>query len=389
MTKTIAIVGAGPYGLSVAAHLSGLPGIEARVFGDPMSFWRDFMPKGMFLRSGWKASHFSDPESRYTLDAYKADTGEAFSAPVPLENFVAYGQWFQHHVAPGLVTKKVKDIASAAEGFLLTLGDNQQVSADAVVMATGISTFAWRPPEFAALPSEFASHSSDHVDFTRFCGKHVAIVGGGQSALESAALLQESGASVDVLVRNPEIFWLGWKERMNRLGPLYNLLYSWTDVGPAGISQLVSRPHLFRTLPRNVQTPLARRSIRPAGAAWLRPRLRDDQLHSSTTVSRAVPNCKELLLQLNDGSERRVDHLLLATGYRVDCTRYSFLSQALKSQLKCANGYPVLDTDFASSVPGLYFVGAPAAWSFGPLMRFVAGTHFTARVLRRHFEKAL
>jgi hypothetical protein len=83
-------------------------------------------------------------------------------------------------------------------------------------------------------------------------------------------------------------------------------------------------------------------------------------------------------IRLDDGSERTVDHVLLGTGYALDVTRYPFLAPALASQVKHQGGYPILGPGLESSVPRLHFIGAAAAHSFGPVMRFVVGTHYDA-----------
>src|ERR1700749_4118262 len=86
------ILGAGPYGLSAAAYLRAA-GVEARVFGEPMSFWEKQMPVGMCLRSNWGASHIADPAQELTLDAYCRERGNHISKPIPLDRFVDYGRW--------------------------------------------------------------------------------------------------------------------------------------------------------------------------------------------------------------------------------------------------------------------------------------------------------
>ncbi len=159
-TCEIAIVGAGPYGLSAAAHLSAA-GRSVRVFGQCMSFWEQHMPEGMLLRSPWAASHLSDPQGALTLDAFKSSTRSEFSAPVPLDRFVAYGRWFQCQVAPTLDSRKVAGIEADGYGFRLRLEDGEVVIASRVVVASGIVPFAWRPPEFSGLSPDLASHSSE------------------------------------------------------------------------------------------------------------------------------------------------------------------------------------------------------------------------------------
>src|SRR5271170_3546441 len=96
----VAIIGAGPYGLSAAAHLRTIKGLEVRVFGEPMSFWIQNMPLGMFLRSNWTATQIADPHRALTIEAFQAESGDRFALPVPLSGFAAYGQWYQAHAVP-------------------------------------------------------------------------------------------------------------------------------------------------------------------------------------------------------------------------------------------------------------------------------------------------
>jgi hypothetical protein len=209
------------------------------------------------------------------------------------------------------------------------------------------------------------------------------IVGAGQSALESAALLHEADCEITVLVRQHEVVWLepaSWRHRF----PIGNLLYGKPDVGPAGVSQLVARPNLYRRLPRRVQDRLGPRSVRPAGAAWLPERLRGVEIRCGVEVRRCGGAPGLLRLELSDGSTLEAGHVLLATGYRVDLGKYRFLDPALVAQIDCVGSYPSLTRGFETSVRGLHVVGAPAAFSFGPLMRFVAGSQFAARSLALH-----
>jgi hypothetical protein len=226
-----------------------------------------------------------------------------------------------------------------------------------------------------------ASHASESKDLSKFKGRRVVVIGAGQSALESAALLKEAGIEVEVIARQKSINWVGLHPRLHHLGALSRLLYSSRDVGPAGISRLVSMPHLFRTLPRPLQDRMAYRSIRPAGASWLQPRLPGISITLGRTIVSATSTDSQLRLQLDDGTERIVDHALLATGFRVDVSRYRFLSSSLLQQLQTMDGYPVLRRGLESSIAGLHFVGKPAAWSFGPLLGFVSGTEFAANAL--------
>jgi FAD-dependent urate hydroxylase len=378
----VAVVGAGPYGLSVAAHLRAADGLDVRVFGPTMSFWRQQMPTGMLLRSPWEACHLSDPDRELTLDDYHAQCEAPFSSPVPLSSFVEYGRWFQRTAVPDVDERTVRAVERVDSRFRLELADGERLDADRVVVSAGIADFAWRPPEYADLPESHVSHSVDHRDLSPFAGNRVAVVGGGQSALESAALLHEHGSEVEVLVRDPRVRWLirRWK---HQIPVLSRLAYAPPDVGPAFASWLVALPQIYRLMPRKLQDRLAHRSIRAAGAAWLLPRLQDVPITTDSHVAEVARANGHVRLRLGDGGTREVDHVLLATGYRVDVAKYSFLSQRLVEEIVRVDGHPRLDHGFQSSVPGLHFVGAPAAWSMGPLMRFVAGADFAARSVAR------
>jgi FAD-dependent urate hydroxylase len=378
----VAIIGAGPHGLAAAAQLRRA-GVETRVLGDPMSFWRT-MPMGMVLRSNWTASCIAERQGPLSLDSYRATGGITQVLPIPLESFIDYAMWVQQQVAPDLDTRLVDRLEHrSGEHFGLTLEDGEGLSAHRVVVATGIAPFAFRPSLLQGLPTELASHTADHRDLSRFKGQRVAVIGGGQSALESAALLHESGATVEVLVRADHVNWLQGASKSTQVRKFSPLLYAPTDVGPAGISRLVAAPNVFRRVPRRLQPPIAARAIRPAGAAWLKKRLQDVPIHVSSTVRHARPTGEGLTIELDGGRSKTVDHLLFGTGYRIDISKYPFLDPDLVLQVDQARGYPILKPGLESSVSRLHFLGAPAAHSYGPIMRFVAGSWFSSGALAR------
>jgi FAD-dependent urate hydroxylase len=388
MTKCdVTIIGAGPYGLSAAAHLRTIAGLDVRVFGKPMSFWQDNMPGGMFLRSGWDATHIADPARSLTLEAFQAASGTHFTKPVPLNRFVQYGRWFQSQAFPDLDQRDVVRVEANSVGFRVNLADGESFHSRRVVVAAGIYSFARRPSEFDNLDRSLATHTSEQCDFGRFKGRQVLVIGSGQSALESAALLHEAGSEVEVVGRAQRINWLqGWASTTLhwRMGSLVkSLLYAPTDVGPAGISQLMARPDLLRELPRWLQDKLRKRSVRPAGSRWLVKRLENVPIRLGCSVVSASPAGGRVTVRLHDGSEKIIDHVLLGTGYRIDISKYEFLSQELKGSIVRHGGFPVLRPGLETSVDGLHILGAPAAWSFGPLMQFVSGTHYASRALLR------
>jgi thioredoxin reductase len=383
MIPNVAVVGAGPYGLATAAHLQA-GGLETQVFGEPMSFWRRHMPDRMLLRSSPTASSISDPERRLTLARYSEATGRPVNNPLPLADFLDYADWFREQASIDIDRRRITRIESISDGFRLHLDDGQTAEARRVVIAAGIARFARRPAVFEGLEEPHVVHSVDIRSTDPFRGRRVAVVGAGQSALETAALLHESGAEIEVVARAPRVRWIpkpaadGVARRVQRLG------HSPTEVGPRGLSWVAALPDVFRRLPRTVQGQVGPVCIAPMGAYWLRPRLQDVPLTLGREVLEARRRNGRVVLSLTGGESREVDHVVLGTGFHVDVRRYDFVCPELVRSLRLENGSPVLGTGLESTIRGLHFVGAPAAQTFGPVMRFVVGTAYAAPALARH-----
>jgi hypothetical protein len=380
----VAVIGAGPHGLSAATHLRRA-GVQAHVFGSPMGFWKT-MPEGMKLRSNMSATSMVETVGPLSLTTYAQLSGAQIEHPVELSDFIEYGSWVQRTAVPDLDERLVSGLARTSAGFALELDDGARVSARRVVVACGIAPFERIPAGLGleGLPAERVSHTAHHRNLGAFAGQRVAVLGGGQSAFESAALMRERGAAhVEVLVRKTSVVWLrghGVKKRIGRLGPI---VYAPTDVGPLWYSRLVEKPGLFRQLPRDAQDKIAARSIRPACSHFVRVRLGEVAISTGVGLHGAEERDGQLRLSLSDGSEREVDHLMLGTGYKVDVSRYAFLDEGILADLRRFDGYPVLQRGLETSVPGLHMVGAPAAWSFGPINRFVSGSWFAGGAVAR------
>ena len=383
----VAVIGAGPYGLSVGAHLKA-SGIASCVFGEPMEFWAHKMPEGMLLRSPRVASSLSDPDRAFTLEAYEAASKKEPCAPVPLDTFVEYGRWFRHQLGSDLDQRTVLRVDRDQPGFRLTLQDGEEIRSTYVVVAAGIGPFRKKPAVFQNLSPQQAIHCYEGREVRGFAGKRVAVIGAGQSALESAALLHEANAHVEVIARQSELRWIGQHSWLHHMGPISSMLYSSHDVGPLGISRLVAYPKLVSYIPLGIRDKIRTRAVRAAGSRWLPARLANVRLTLGRSVLEAKSAGDEVSLKLDDGSERRVDHVLLGTGYQVDISRYDFLPQELTREITRFDGYPKLASGFRTSVPGLHFIGATAARSFGPLLYFVAGTEFASRELVSHLSRS-
>lgn len=370
----VVVIGAGPYGLSVAAHLraSRVPSV---VFGKPMAFWQR-MPRGMKLRSAWSATSLSAPGGAYSLDSYLTAVGAQRQLPVPLPFFIDYGLWFQQHAVPDVDHTHVQLLTGEDGGFRVRLTDGRSVHASRAVIAVGIDRFA-NVPEFARrLPASLASHTCEHRDFSRFSGASVMVVGGGQSAIESAALLHEAGAQVELIARGG----LRWLKLHDYGGPGRRILFAPSDVGPPGLNWLLHFPLAFRRLPAGMRTAITRRAVRPAGARWLINRVVGHvRVTTNTSVVDAIPDARGVYVDLSDGTTRLVDHMILGTGYRPSVEKLPFIAPSLRDRIRQNGGFPVLNRWLESSVSGLHFVGALADASYGPICRFVSGADVAAR----------
>jgi cation diffusion facilitator CzcD-associated flavoprotein CzcO len=383
------VIGAGPNGLAVAAHLRDA-GIETMSFGEPLESWSGHMPAGMLLRSRRRSSHIADPRQALTIGAYEQACRLRVSDPtITLEEFVDYGRWFQRTAVRDVDPRRVTAVARDGDAFLVQVDGGEEIATARVIVAAGLSPFMDRPEPFARLPAAVCSHSYEHADLGVFAGLRTAVIGSGQSALESAALLHEAGAAVEVLARAPAIRWLGELDggvstsRKAERRPLPAITPPPTDVGGRATGWIAAAPEVFRVLPESLHPTISYRCIRPAGAGWLRPRLVDVPISCGRSVLDARADVDCVKLSLSDGSTREVDRVLLGTGFKIDVRRYPFLTRELMADIRLAGGYPVLGPGLESSVPGLHFAGAPAAYSFGPVMRFVVGSWYAAPAIAR------
>jgi NADPH-dependent 2,4-dienoyl-CoA reductase/sulfur reductase-like enzyme len=337
----------------------------------------------MLLRSRRRASHIADPTQSLTIDEYEESTGVRLSEPIELQQYIEYGRWFCRLAAPDLDRRRVHRIDRVDGVFNLTLEDGEEISVSRVVIAAGLEPFARRPPPLGDLPHDLVTHSSDYEELSRLSGKRVIVIGAGQSALESAAILHESGADVELVARASGIKWLANEESTGVRAGMSRLMMPPTGVGGRATGWIAAAPGLLTRMPARLRPEITRRCTVPAGSGWLRPRLAKVPMHLERVVAEAAPAGSGVRVTLDDGTVRRADHVVLGTGFRVDVARYPFLSPKLVSDLDLVGGYPRLRPGLESSVPGMHFVGAAATLSFGPLMRFVVGTWYAAPAVAR------
>jgi thioredoxin reductase len=394
-TIDVAVVGAGPYGLSIGAYLSAYR-LNARIFGPPMQTWQTAMPRGMMLKSEGFASSLYDPTEALTLAKYCAAQGLPYQdvgLPVPVETFIEYGLEFQRHFLPDLDTRQIISLRRTAVGFSLTLDDGDEFHARRVVVATGISNYDYIPPELSGFPAELVSHSSAESDVARIAGgaagKEILVIGAGASAIDLAALLHQSGASVTIVARRTSIPYCGaprprtWMDELQ--APLSGLGTGWRSLA------CVKAPLVFHHMPEAFRLLVVQKHLGPA-PGWV-PREHIEKhvpVKFGATIGGARVTGRRIELSVRiagETHEMSADHIVAATGFRPDLRRLGFLTPGIREGIRQAQHTPILDTNFQSSIPGLYFTGISAANSFGPLLRFAYGAGFAARRLTQHLRR--
>ena len=389
----VAIIGAGPYGLSLAAHLHSR-GVDARVFGEPMRAWKNNMPAGMLLKSYPWASNLSDAESTFTAKRFYTEQGLPYDdrlIALPLETFFSYGKAFQERFVPFVENKMLVSLKPTAAGFEARFDDDETFSARRVVVAIGMSAFKYIPQFVSHLPPELISHSGDYGPLDSLDGKRVVVVGSGSSAIDVVALLHERGTTVSLVARASKLEFAGT--------PRLRSAFEKTTALDSGIGEgwtmgvCATTPWIVNFMPANIRIRLANtKALGPLGGAFMRDRVigKFPQLLGRTLseISRHGDTV-EMRLTAPDGLTDTVqaDHVIFATGYKTDVGRLSFLDRAVISRMRLTSTAPLLSHHYELSIPGLHFIGPASAYSFGPVCRFVFGTFHPARNLARLFAK--
>lgn len=383
----VAVVGAGPYGLSVAAHLAGR---RVRTFGEPMETWRTRMPPYMLLRSDWKETSLAAPGRLGTIDRWARVVGEEREEPIPLQKFLRYADWFRHTFVPEGDPSDVAALERAADTYRLTTAAGDEYEARHVVVAVGAVPFAYAPPPLGEAVGDRVAFATSLQSYEAYQGRRVVVVGGGQGGLESASLAVHAGADVELIVRST-LRWFADREPHRPRGPvrqrLYRLAYPVVGYGPPPLNRLALHPDVFAVLPRGARRQLSARILRAGGSPWLRQEVeRNVDVTEGVGVER-IEQDGIVRLHLSDGTVREADAVILAAGFRFSLDRLTFLSASIRKRIALEDGWPVLDRWFRSTEGGLLFVGFAAEHRFGPIARFIPGTGFTANRVREALER--
>ncbi len=390
----VAIIGAGPYGLSLAAHLAAEQ-VDIRVFGQPMQFWRNHMPEGMVLKSEGFASDLWHPKGALTLKDFCAERGEPYKdlgLPVPVQTFCDYGMAFQKRFVPMLDPRSVTKLDHGRDGFVLRLQDATSVTATRVVLATGIGSFPYMPAELDAVEGAHCSHSIEHHNLDEFVGRDVLVIGGGASGVELAGLISQRGGHVTLATRqdripfcdppSPRSFWDRIKAPQTGLGT------GWRSVA------CVMAPMVFYQMPKKFRHMVVSKHLGPAPGWTSRAEVERNvalMLGTNLVQSSIAGDRVRVAFAERKGTQSVVeaDHVIAATGFKVDVRRLGFLSPEILGEMELADQTPVLSRNFETSVPGLFTVGVMAANNFGPLLRFAYGAGFASSRLTRHLVRGL
>lgn len=393
-TTNVTVIGAGPYGLSIAAYLRG-HGIDCRIVGSPMHTWRNHMPKGMFLKSAGLSATLFDPEGQLSLKQYCEMYGIPYKdegLPISLELFAQYGMAFQQRFAPDIEESKVVSLSRCAAGYELKLENGLTFTSRKVIIAIGIDYFRHLPKPLAGLPRHLYSHSAEHYTMDKFAGREVIVIGSGSSAIDMAVLLHEAHAKVRLIARRSELSF-GTEEGDSRSW-LDRIIAPMSGLGPGWKNLLCAdAPWLFRYLPDSLRLRIVKEFLGPSGGWFIKHRLKPVPVTLGHLLHEAYEENgrPHLRFATRDGDQKvfSADHIIAATGYKPDLQRIHFISQDIMDGLNTINKTPRLNAYFESSMPGLYFAGPATANIFGPVMRFAIGAEFAAKQITRHLLRNL
>jgi FAD-dependent urate hydroxylase len=356
----LAIVGAGPYGISLAAH-ANKAGLSNRVFGLPMDFWQSKMPPNMFIRTLLEYTNLSDPDILFTLNRFQEERGLDLSYPLPRSIFVDYGKWFIEKSDISIEKVFIKNIIKDNCYFVLETENKNFVDAKNVIIAVGLTNTQYIPSVLAHLPKEFLSHTADNTRFEQFKNQHVVVIGGGQSAWEAAALLHQANARVDLIYR-----------RSHRLTPDENMNAKQSEIADK-----------FFYYPKEKKMEVKHQFEKPTVSDFLVPLVEGKvtQRPGRYIINTTITKENKIQVLLNDHTTLWANHIIAATGYRFNPHKLPFLESIIDKIGVTEALDPIVDENFQSTLPNLFFAGPATATCHGPAFRFISGVKRTSEVI--------
>jgi thioredoxin reductase len=390
---SVAIVGSGPYALSLAAHLNPM-GIGFRIFGPCMEAWDKHMPPGMFLKSDGFASDLYAPGKGYRLEDYCREFGIPYAPvgpPVKRTTFVDYGKEFQRRLVPQLEETMIVRVSQIPGGFELETAEGERVQARRVVLAVGISHFPYLPKVLDGLPRSAVSHTFHHGSFDAFRGKHVLVIGSGASSVNAAGALHEAGAQAELMARASKI---NFHDQSDAQRPLMERITNPRSVLGLGWRSKIAcdLPLLFHSMPEKLRHKVVAKHLGPSAGWFERDRFVGKvQPYLGCHLKEVTEAGSKVRVRYTDPSgaarEMLVDHVVAGTGFKPYLRSLKFLDGDLTAKIHTAADTPALDANFRTSVEGLYMTGLASANNFGPMCRFACGAGFTSKRLSRQLAR--
>jgi thioredoxin reductase len=309
-----------------------------------------------------------------------------------MQSFSAYGLEIQKQFVPDLEEVLVTNVSLRPYGFEVALSSGERLRARKVVVCTGLSGLAQIPDALRELGPDRTRHTFNISDYSEFRNKTVAVIGAGSSAIEAGALVGEAGGSSEIFVRGREAVF-HWP-RTPRVRPLWERIRNpMTVLGPWRDNWVIQQlPLGVYMLPRERRTRFVKRYLGPASPWWIKDRvLGKVPIHVRHELVEVSNASQSVRLKMRDGEGRlrnmEVDFVIAGTGYDANVSRLKFLDREILDRIHRIERAPILDINFESSVPGLYFTGPLSFMCFGPLFRFVTGAEVTARRLARRLSR--
>lgn len=264
------------------------------------------------------------------------------AAPFPRPHFVDYALWFAKQTDISFTSEHVSELHYSSSGFSVITHECKQYQAKHVVIATGLQHYSYIPPVLSTLPPQLISHTFAHRDFKPYANKKIAVIGSGQSAWEAAALLHMAGSEVELLFRRDAV------------------QYASEDNVESG-QKLIDSAEQFYLQSDQLKAERRNTPRQSSVAPFLKPYVEGKV---TMTCGAAIAHAEatidgKVLLQLGNNETRLVDHVIAATGYQINLDQVPFLPphvlQHIEREPNSNAKFPLLNAQFESSIPGLYF----------------------------------
>lgn len=362
LTTPVLIIGAGPYGIAIALELYRLR-IPFLIHGEIFSLWHKHTLTDASLRSDVHVSEVFTKDRRFRLDRHLHQTLPAEQARqicggrVPVRLFRDYLQQVARQLPFPVASERIVNVGHDRHAnFRAITESGRDIVASQIVLACGIESHRSMPYCLAKLNDDRVAHSWQVDRYEHVRDQRVLVVGSGQSAAETIALLRPKN----------RVTWI------YRTEPIY---YADPIALPRPVFDLAMRgSHIFSMLPHWLRLRLRQRMLGTTVTPDLKPQFNSGDVVSIRADVQSLNLQREAEGLRSHEMNLTFDRIVACTGYRYGVRNLSILEPSLRDAIVCDNDIPQLDRRFMTSLPGLYIVGAMAELKHGPAMRFMCGT---------------